>query len=391
MSKLRYKNTPAIYAGYRQFFVFCRVTGCCFIDGLLTRHRPSDLKIKIWSWYILYFLAILYFFLWAMVMLVGAESNRPINDTPNFIFYGYSALAYTQAALNMLSMLRHGGAFLEIVRTCGNLEIAIGLQRDAVRKRLDTVSRRCLMFMVLDGSRGFAVTKRVLPLTLQFMRSLHDWVKIGLLVCFEVGLYVVYMWMSLGFWLIVYNASAMKEYFACVNARTVQALTGPTGSTESLQQVRLNHAALRDLVLKINNALDIQITLYYGTSIYYICASAFGVLLTRLGPLERVIRALYLVCLSTGLFVSARAAHNMTTEVKQILSILEIPNIVKKSQIGHMELHLLLVTSEAGKKAFTGCGLFTINLPLLVVMSGAIITYTVVLVQTDENTARRCL
>ncbi|CAN8032784.1 unnamed protein product, partial [Ixodes persulcatus] len=311
----RSNKTPAIYAGYRQFFVFCRIAGCCLVNGTFIRHGCSDLKIKIWSWYILYSLAGLWFYFWAMAVVIGSESNRPIFDTPNMIFYGYNALLNIQAAISMLSLLRHSGTYLEIIKTCGDLEVAIGLPREQAQKKLEKISRRCLIFMILDSARGLAINKRVLPLSLKFMWSLHDWVKIGLLVCFEVGVYLVGIWASLSFWLVVYNASVLKEYFACVNARMVQALQDPTGPAESLQRVRLNHAALRGMVLKINNAFDLQVTLYYGISIYFLCASLYGVLLFTLTYADRAIRAIYVVCLATSVYVSARAAHNMTSEV----------------------------------------------------------------------------
>lgn len=315
----RGNKMPAIYAGYRQFFVFCRIAGCCFVNGTFIRHGCSDLKIKIWSWYILYVLAGLWFYFWAMAVVIGSESNRPIFDTPNMIFYGYNALINIQAAISMLSLLRHSGTYLEIIKTCGDLEEAIGLPREQAQKKFEKISRRCLIFMVLDSAKGLAINKRVLPLSLRFMWSLHDWVKMGLLVCFEVGVYLVGIWVSLSFWLVVYNASVLKEYFACVNARMVQALTDPTGPAESLQRVRLNQAALRGMVLKINNAFDLQVTLYYGISIYFLCASLYGVLLFTLTYADRAMRAIYVACLATSVYVSARAAHNMTSEVRLFL------------------------------------------------------------------------
>ncbi|EEC15852.1 hypothetical protein IscW_ISCW012700 [Ixodes scapularis] len=388
----------AIYSGYRPFFLFCKLTGCCSIQGLWTKTLFDELKVKMTIWSALYSFLLLTCYVWTLVLFVEIlvkqhfqHPSSPIS-TVKGLFYGYYVLLYLQSTVNAFTLVRHAGALLAIIRDCSSLETQIGLEKDRVRRRLIIVSRGCLGFMVLDCIKSLTLAYRVVPAAWLHLSWMHDWVKIVCVAFFLIGVMLVGLWFSMSFWMIVYNAYVLRHYFARVNELLVEGLSMGGDCGRALQRVRWYQAEIRDIVSRFNSVLGLQSTFYYGGSVYFMCATVFGAFLSNISVLVRIVRSVFVITMAIGLLVSARAGQKMTSE--RHLKKGEVPRClfaflrVKKVT---WFLHLLLVTSEAGEKAFTGCGLFKVNLSMLVAISGAVITYTVVLVQTDEEAVRQCV
>ncbi|XP_075728166.1 uncharacterized protein LOC142769114 [Rhipicephalus microplus] len=82
------------------------------------------------------------------------------------------------------------------------------------------------------------------------------------------------------------------------------------------------------------------------------------------------------------------ALKNMASRIQSIIQATEFETL---SDATTHRLHILILSVEDLQGSLTGCGLFVINLPLIVTIAGSVITYTVVLVQTSESImANKC-
>ncbi|KAH6923816.1 hypothetical protein HPB50_007536 [Hyalomma asiaticum] len=375
------------------FLMTCKLTGCCFVNGLWTKQHARDLSSGIAPAYVVYSVVALLFYMWPLgVVLTTLGSPRTgLSRTATVIFYGFYMLIYVQAGVNALIIAIRSRRLLEILRSCAALETQLHLRRTEVRRRLTNVSRWCLFLAIADSVKYVVSDRKVIPSALRLMTAVHDWIKIVAVCLYCVGVFLVGMWFGLTFWLIVYNAHVMREYFAGANQSLVRALQTPSGCAKTLQNVRLHQAELRRVLSMMNSVLGIPSVLLYGQGVFFMCATTFGVLLSGVSILDRILSAYYAISMAAILIVSARAAHKMTAEANRIKDVVQDTDYGTLSDAAANQLHLVVLTSEAGQSAFSGWGLFEINLPLLVSISGAIITYTVVLVQTDEGTARNCV
>ncbi|KAL3187289.1 hypothetical protein MRX96_025597 [Rhipicephalus microplus] len=386
-------HDSASYPGYRTFLMTCKLTGCCFVNGLWTKQHASELSANIAPSYVCYCVVTLLFYGWSLGVITTSQvgPREGLTRTATVIFYGFYILVYVQAAVNAVIIASRSARLLEILKTCAALEAKLHLRRAEVRRRLTKVSRWCLVLAILDSIKYVVSDRKVIPSALKLMTAVHDWIKIMAVCLYCVGVFLVGMWFGLTFWLIVYNANVMREYFAGANETLVRALVAPSGCARTLQNVRLHQAELRRILSMMNSVLGIPSVLLYGQGVFFMCATTFGVLLSGVSVLDRILSAIYAVSMAVILVVSANAAHKMTSEANRIKDVVQDTDYATLSDAAANQLHLVILTSEAGQSAFSGWGLFDVNLPLLVSISGAIITYTVVLVQTDEGTARNCV
>ncbi|KAK8763162.1 hypothetical protein V5799_034229 [Amblyomma americanum] len=316
-----YEN--ASYPGYRIFLVTCKLTGCCFINGLWTKRRSGELTTGARPLYASYCVATLLFYLWSLAVIVVAQTGprTGFTRTANVIAYGFYVLVYVQAAVNALIIASGSRRLLEILRSCEALEAQLCLKRDDVRRRLTRVSRWCLALALLDSVKYVAADRKVIPTALRLMSPVHDWIKIVAICFYCVGVFLVGLWFGLAFWMIVYNAHVMREYFAGANESLVRALVTPLGCAATLQRVRLHQAELRRVLAMMNSLLGAPAVLFYGQGVFFMCATTFGVLLAGVSIVDRVLSAYYTVSMAVILIVSARSAHRMTSEVIRLISV----------------------------------------------------------------------
>lgn len=316
------EEPPVVDPGYRPFLMLCRLTGCCFIEGLWTKRRLSDLKINVASWYLLVSFTALFLFLCPPVAFVAAFSYKAAEPsrTTGIVINGLYTLLYLQSVASVFSVLRHAGSIKRILKTCGTLETRIGLRKEKVGRTLARWSRLSLFFAIVDGLKFFAMTRKIMPGATIALKNTPEAVKLLCAACFFTGVALVGLWHNLCVWMIVYNAVTLREYFASVNESLVRALAAKTGCCEALEEVRRVQAALRDVVLKLNSVLGLQSTFYYAVSVYFMCALLFGTMESYAGVFDRAIRVVFALSLAFGLLITTRAAHGMTSEVRKRFS-----------------------------------------------------------------------
>ncbi|KAH7938755.1 hypothetical protein HPB52_000174 [Rhipicephalus sanguineus] len=315
----------AAYPGYRTFLMTCKLTGCCFVNGLWTKQHAGELSANIAPSYVCYCVITLLFYVWSLGVIVTTQAGprEGLSRTAAVIFYGFYILVYVQAAVNAVIIATRSARLLEILRTCAALEAQLHLRRTEVKRRLTKVSRWCLALAILDSIKYVVSDRKVIPSALRLMTAVHDWIKIVAVCLYCVGVFLVGMWFGMTFWLIVYNANVMREYFAGANETLVRALVTPSGCARTLQNVRLHQAELRRVLLMMNSVLGIPSVLLYGQGVFFMCATTFGVLLSGVSVVDRILSAAYAVSMAVILIVSAKAAHNMTSEANRIKDVVQ--------------------------------------------------------------------
>lgn len=307
----------AAYPGYRMFLITSKVCGFCFIKGVFRKQRPSELTIGTGLLYPLYCLLTLFLYLLSLAGVVMTELGRRsgVTRTAAVIFYGFYVLVYVQAAVNMLVIASKSRTILEILKACSSMESHLGLRTAAVSRRLTKVSHWCLALALLESAKYVASGKKVVPAVLKVMASVHAATRIAAVCFYFVGVFLVGMWFGLIFWMIVYSANVMREYFAEANETLVRALEAPLGCVKTLQRVRMQQSELRRIVAMMNTVVGAPAVLFYGQGVFFMCATSFGIMLSGVSMVDRMLSTYYALSMAIILVVSTRAAHRMTSEV----------------------------------------------------------------------------
>ncbi|XP_040360674.1 uncharacterized protein LOC121048418 [Ixodes scapularis] len=387
-------RVPAAYPGYRFFLAVARISGCCFIDGVLFKTGPWMLRPNFRLLSLVHFAFCVFLSLWppASFVMVRAQSRKTLSQIHSITGYGFYAAIYGQALVNILNMAFKRSDLVDVVRMASQLERRLQVPKKAVERRLRQVSLMCFAFVLFDGFKYMLGLRTVMLLAFSLLDESHVVFRAVFIPGFLLGCVLVTVWYNLSFWMIVYFSEMVRQYFAALNDSLELALSTSKESFEAAERIRTNLVALRKLLTKINSIIGVQALSYYAGSVFFLCATLYRILISEGALTDRVSRLTYLATMSAGIVISTRASHLMSQEGYKIESVVQAAEFEKLSDASTHQLHMLVLAAEDAQGCLTGCGMFVINLPLIVVVVGAVITYTIVLVQTSDSAMNiKCL
>ncbi|KAL3183824.1 hypothetical protein MRX96_033892 [Rhipicephalus microplus] len=308
---------------------------------------------------------------------------------------GLYVVIYGQVVLNFCNLLIRKTHLADIVVTAAKLEPSLHLEMDSVRRRLRKVTLLCLLYTLIDAFKYVVGRRGQIKVAFYLLQGYDDHVKRLFVPWYIASCFLVSTWYNMAFWQIVYFSSLFREYFAALGDRLEIEMVNecrPESKGLSSESVRLNLVELQRLLRKVNSFVGAQALWYYCGSVFFLCAMLYNTATApNTGVAEVASSWSYVVMMAVGIVFSTAAASRMTHEASRIQSIIQATEFETLSDATTHRLHILILSVEDLQGSLTGCGLFVINLPLIVTIAGSVITYTVVLVQTSESImANKC-
>ncbi|XP_070382968.1 uncharacterized protein [Dermacentor albipictus] len=151
-----------------------------------------------------------------------------------------------------------------------------------------------------------------------------------------------------------------------------------------VEMVRINLCAVSRLKRRLN---QVWVCSLGASGALVLCVTCIGIYLTfveEFSTSQHLLTIMYGASTGLDFLDIANLSDAMVTEVRRIRYTLQ--KVATTENMHYVNQLLFLADSlEPGEMALSGDGFFSLRLPLLVSLAGAVITYTVILVQTSES------
>ncbi|KAH9380104.1 hypothetical protein HPB48_019128 [Haemaphysalis longicornis] len=359
------KNS-AFYPGLHVMTFFYKMAGCPYID---TIYGADDTQSRLLVRFMRKFLRGAYLFICICMSLgpVLTYLARRIlfpwylDPITAIIRTGLYLVVYIQITVSFLNLTFRSGQLSEIFETAAKLEPKLHIDRTSVRRRMLKVSILCLLYVLLDACKYITGLSVHIPAVFQLLKGHSDYIRWLYILAYIVGCILVAAWYNVAVWHIVFFAEMFREYFAALGNRLELELKQESqaqkrGATVlSTEGVRLNLVAIQRLLRSVNSFIGVEVLCFYAVSVFYLCATFYSTAISEIGIFWMIVRVAYATILSAGLAITARAASRMSDEAARILCIIQA---AKFEALTDAETHRVV---------------------------GAVITYTIVLIQTNEG------
>ncbi|XP_075531555.1 uncharacterized protein LOC142564438 [Dermacentor variabilis] len=389
----------AVFRSVQVMMLTSRIAGCPFVDDLRktkARERfsmPSPIRGLL---RLVYFLvcASLFSCLLSTYVIIRLWFSRPTDQITIVTQAGNYLVVYGQAMISFLNMVLRRDLLADIVLSAVKLEPNLFLDTRNASRRLWKVSLLCLLFTLADAVKLFAGHSGHIAVASLLLegQSEHLFMLAYIASCFLLS-----VWYNMVFWQIVCFSSLFREYFATLARRLEGSLKRDSAHVDdgrclAAEYARVNLVELQRLLRKVDAFVGPQALCYYAGSVFFLCGMLYRIAVSSNTLIQKVSRWSYTAAMVAGLVLSTAAVGSMSSQVSRIQSIIQASKFQKLSDAATHRLHILLLALEELRGCLTGCGMFVINLPLIVAIAGAVITYTVVLVQTNESImGNKCL
>ncbi|KAH7934316.1 hypothetical protein HPB49_024896 [Dermacentor silvarum] len=150
------------------------------------------------------------------------------------------------------------------------------------------------------------------------LRGYDDHVKRLFVPWYIASCFLVSTWYNMVFWQIVYFSSLFREYFAALGDRLESEMANESRAESkglSSESVRLNLVELQKLLRKVNAFVGGQALWYYCGSVFFLCAMLYNTATSNAGVAEYASNWSYVAMMAAGIFFSTAAASRMTHEI----------------------------------------------------------------------------
>ncbi|KAH8030314.1 hypothetical protein HPB51_006746 [Rhipicephalus microplus] len=360
------------YAGFRLIGRLQRLTGCCFLENI-SSERYEDVRARRFSSYLLYPLCIwIYFLAVAIVIIMDAEQHKHgVRDTEllnkTILLASVVALNF-ESALNTVMLMFRAPDLVELLRMCGLIELHISVppykQRQAVRSAWNVITFQLVdaaLNMALDVYADFGILllaekgRKLAPLPMAALAS-YGFVGIAFLAFHGLAARV----------LLTYFSRSIALYVECIHLsldRCLRSWSVPESSKVLLvDHVRAQLSQIKKFADLASSILGPSLLYAYAYSVILLCASAYYATQTEFPYRVRLLFLFFFVFHYLSIFVPPMEAHRMKNTLRMLIYIIK-----------HDDLK------------FTGCGFFAVDLSTFAAITGAVITYTVVLAHTSAS------
>ncbi|KAL1425579.1 hypothetical protein MTO96_019008 [Rhipicephalus appendiculatus] len=340
-----------------------KVAGCPFV------RRARSLP-----WVLLrlaYFLACATLFscLLLTYVIIRVWFSKPADQITIVTQAGNYMVVYCQAVVSFLNMVLRRDLLADIVLSAAKLEPKLDLDANVSGRRLWKNSLLCLLFTLADGLKLFAGHSGHISVASFLLEGQSEHLVRLFWPTYIASCFLLSVWYNMFFWQIVCFSSLFREYFAAQALRLEDSAKRVDGEKcLAVENVRVNLVELQRLLRKVDAFVGLQALCYYAGSVFFLCGMLYRLAVSSRTLVQKVSRWGYTAAMAMGIILSTAAVGSINSQ-----------------------LHILLLTLEELQDSLTGCGMFVINLPLIVTIAGAAVTYTVVLVQTNESMGNTCL
>ncbi|KAH7932647.1 hypothetical protein HPB49_000390 [Dermacentor silvarum] len=389
------------YAGFRVIGRAQRLLGCCFLENMASAD-PQRVRAKRASLYLLYPLCIwCYHLTVGLALFVDSERHKhAMKDTDRLnktIFIAFMAALNVEAVLNNVLLLVQAPKLVELLRICGLIELHTAVppyvQRQTVRFAWAMVMFQVAV-IILNVALNIHSHFGTVLLTEEGRQLGPLLMNLAISNGFLGVMYLSSMCLSTRL-LLMYISRAVALYLGCIYRNLDQCLRSRS-TPESRKVLLVDHMRVQLALLK--NCVDLASSLLgpsllyaYAYSVAILCAAAYYTIIPELEFRVRLFFFFFGSLHWVSVLLPTVTTHRMKAAVIELRSAVQGVSMADYSDDLLAQLRMMLNSMKHDDLRFTGCGFFVVDLSTFADIMGAVITYTVVLVQTNESYLRGSL
>ncbi|CAN7942417.1 unnamed protein product [Ixodes hexagonus] len=382
---------------FSAYGLLCRLGGCFFIQNL--RRQPFGNARVAWkSFYTLYSASCFIFsfgcLFWfeAVTTYTDSRTSGQSDRFSNMLVQTQHAIVRVKVFLNFLSMITGSGRLLDFFRKSAMFEwsSAFVSSKAYLRNgggRLWSLLRRTLVIVTLAATYVMFMHFYVAQVA---NAMAVEWALPYKVIGSIAGLFI-FLYESLCYVVLRCCSGVLLEYIRAqltaleVCSESSAARAGSSQASRQLETIRLNLCSIRELTRGLNNMWEISLA---GTGIGIVlmnCVVFYWVFHDGIFKREVWVTLSYCTYSSFAfmeLVYVSQALMDETQKLKNAVKAIRTPDPTG----GYAEeLRYLHESIDPKGMCFNGGGFFQLSKSLLVSMTGSIITFTVILVQTSDE------
>ncbi|CAN7995414.1 unnamed protein product, partial [Ixodes hexagonus] len=373
---------------------FCRFCGCLFLPGLLS--KPLETVRVTWKgWYTFYSAACFIFFVWFEFSLITRYALM-IDGRDHLFSQSLIVLMHIVVVLkslvNYVSMLSGSRSMLNFFREAASFERTIDVPscKCCIPKRFFWADLRRVLFFV--AFLGIYLVGSHFQL-IDVLASDEQWSE--RYVLYQVsGIFagiLFFTYDSLHFMSVKVCSVVLEEYVK-TQLKVIEASVSarPGGSMDQaakeVEAVRVRLCIIRGLKTTLNDVWNQSIVTSCACQILVLCISIFTVCTGGLARQElwlALLYSLYTVYETVDLASVSQSLANHMQRIKDACK--RAPTFDGSEAYSQQVIQYLHNSINPEDINVVGGDFFRIDMPLLVSITGSIITYSVILVQTSQE------
>ncbi|XP_077484503.1 uncharacterized protein LOC144094440 [Amblyomma americanum] len=374
-------------SAFRRYLQGCRVLGCCFVKPL---SGAQPLRDRRWSPYSLYSVACLGV-MWQLVLRSAAHYVARGNlDSSAYAVLGLLYLA--QSSVTFVSMVVCAQRLLTMDALCDLLEARFPLPAKS-KRRLSCFYRGLMLLQMVEAadqngqravryfgaaSSGLEVLSAAVNLSGALITLFWSYIP-------QTGTVVV----ALLFAAASFGASSVYEFKVAAQCRVSSRADTITAGLAALKRdLRL----VRHIVAAAEDAFQAGVLAAHLGYVARLCIAVYYVITNQFHVVSTYSYVMYVCYVVVHAIILSKSADGLTLQLNRLKRTLEsagydrmLAPSVKK------ELQAFLLSLDPERYRLTVAGLFSLRPSSLAKVAGLVLTYTVLLLQTNMGfSARNC-
>ncbi|CAN7938230.1 unnamed protein product, partial [Ixodes hexagonus] len=321
------------------------------------------------------------------------EPRKRMKDTDRLnttIFILYLTAVNIEAVINNFLMFIKAPKFVDLLHLCAKLEINIGtppyVQQETINFAWRIMAFQnviCLVFaldmlalLLSAHDEQAAVDIRISHVKVAVLHSVFN-----LTICYET------LGQSRSF-SCVFTVFSVKQCWYVVlktNASTCYGTRSSCRKVTLVDHTRVQLTLLKNCADLASSLLGPSLLYAYAYSVALLCAAAYYTIIPELNYKIRLFFLCFGVLHWLSILLPTVSAHRIKGAVIELRSIVQGVSMADFSDDLLAQLRMMLNSIKHDDLKFTGCGFFVVDLSTFADIMGAVITYTVVLVQTNDS------
>ncbi|XP_065303606.2 uncharacterized protein [Dermacentor albipictus] len=372
----------------------CRLMGCFHI-GDLNEQAMTRASIKWRTPYVVYSAVWLFFVLFLQGLVLGNKISR-LTSSATFtkaLVVTVRLFALANALANIYCITIRANGLLEFLRKAARFETLSGFPPPS--RRSVASRRRCFFAFQKVAKLAVAVAAFAVLLTALFGPSSlasvrYRWnVVIKILSAFADVVFIFYesvMYLVLSCAaevLVHYMKAQLRAFDNC--QRCVRAAPCKADLALEVEAIRGSVSSIREMKACLNDMWNPAILTSSVCLLWSQCISLYCLFADRAARLDVWLGFFYSWYCSLRFLELAVISHDLRMEAQNIKDATKNVTMAGATSTYLRQVRYLHDTIDPAAMCLTGASFFRLDRPLLVSITGAVITYTVIVVQTNEQ------
>ncbi|KAH7940342.1 hypothetical protein HPB52_023056 [Rhipicephalus sanguineus] len=364
---------------FRCHALLCRLCGCFFIQDLFRKDDKSSPRVVWRSWYTLYSLGCIGFLLWMQVGVIAHASHQATRTGHSFqgsLSLVAHVVLFVKIIVNAISVVAGTSKTLDFYRRAAVFEKRVGIRGCpccAPKRYFWSDVRWYGVFVAYCAA--FAAALPLVPewhaLSSIGMRNVWSRVSLWIKALLLIMLYFVYdsvhivALRSAGKVLVEYLKNQLGALERCIAGHVGGAQTLSHHASDArclVEAIRFHFYEIQELKTAVNEVWSWSLVVSSSCTLLVLCTSLYEVCQNGPAKWESYTVFVYSTYVTYDFVTLASTSQSMTDMIEYLHSCIDPEEL-----------------------SLAGGDFFKLNMSLLVSMAAALITYTVILVQTSQT------